>query len=451
MNTSLRLFRIGLYEEHLEEAAFLHDQCRALARRADVAWRRLQDFEERLEAHLDALVVGEALALEVCRKRAIEGEPGELFAAVCVFCRHAESSLLAAVLRELDYGNPQRVQAVVDALRAEMPDTWQENCLRAIAGGSGPMVSLLAKVIGYRRVPRGEVLAGVLAKAGPGEQPSLLWAIGKVRSGVTPESVTASLDSADATVRAAALRAGLRMQDRSTAERLAALGVAQSPALEVGLAGERAMAASLIPALRGAQTPRDVIVALGLLGDLSAVRPLLDLLKVEELALLAAQTLYVITGADLFATTLIPDEMDEDEMFEHERDAFRKTGAMPLRGDGKPFGENVSQLSTDGQVWSNWLQANSARFTGGRRYRLGRLYEPGTLLECLDSEIYPKTYRDLVAEELLIRYGLDLPLETDMRVTRQLWYLERAREWIAQASRTVEPGRWYLGGRLQQP
>lgn len=447
MDTSLRQFRIGLYEEHLEEAAFLYDQCRALARRADVAWRRLQDFEERLEAHLDALIVGEALALEICRKRAVEGEPGELFAAVCVFCRNAESSLLAAVLRELDHGNPQRVQAVFDALKLEMPDGWQEHCVRAVAGGRGPIVSLLARVIGYRRVQSADVLASALTQAGAQEQPSLLWAIGKVRGGATPDAVSAFLQSPDAAVRAAALRAALRMQDRSAAEGLAALG-AQAPSLEAGLAGDRAIAASLLPALRGAETPRDVIVALGLIGDLSAVRPLLELLKVAELATLVAQTLYVITGADLFATTLIADDMDEDEMFEHEREEFRRTGAMPLRADGKPFGENVSQLSTDARVWSNWLQGNSGRFTGGRRYRLGQPYGPATLFACLDSETYPKIYRDLVTEELLIRYGLDLPLETDMRVQKQTWYLERAREWIAQAARTVEPGRWYLGGRL---
>jgi hypothetical protein len=70
------------------------------------------------------------------------------------------------------------------------------------------------------------------------------------------------------------------------------------------------------------------------------------------------------------------------------------------------------------------------------------------LLQCLESEIYPRTYRNLITDELLIRYGLDLPLETDMRVATQIWYLGRARAWIEQASRAVEPGRWYLGGRL---
>lgn len=448
MSTSLRQFRVGLYEEHLEEAAFLYDQRRALASREDVAWTRLQDFEERLEAHLDALIVGDALALEVCRRRAVEGEPGELFAAVCVFCRNTESSLLASVLRELDYGDPLRVQAVVDALKIEMPDAWLEPLLRAVASGRGPIVSLLAKVIGYRRVQRADVLTDALRKAGPQEQASLLWALGKIRNGISTDIVAAWLQSSDAAVQTAALRAGLRMQDPTTAERVTALGAAQCPAIEAGLAGERTMAAALIPALRGAETPRDVIVALGLLGDLASVRPLLALLQVEELALPVAQSLYVITGADLFASTLVVDEMTEEEMFEHEREEFRRTGAMPLRGDGKPFGENVSRLSVDVRAWSDWLQANSGRFVAGRRYRLGRPYDPGVLLQCLESEIYPRTYRNLVTDELLIRYGLDLPMETDMRVAVQQWYLGRARAWIEQASRAVESGRWYLGGRL---
>ena len=75
MDTSTRAFQIDLYLEHLEEAAFLYEQRKVLRKNAEFSWRAIADFEERLEAHIDALVVGAGLALEICRKRAVEGEP----------------------------------------------------------------------------------------------------------------------------------------------------------------------------------------------------------------------------------------------------------------------------------------------------------------------------------------------------------------------------------------
>src|SRR5437867_8681097 len=87
MAISLRAFKIELYQEHLEEAAFLYQQRLALFRDPEISWRKIGEFEDRLEAHVDALVVGEELALEVCRARVKAGEPAELFPIVSVFCR----------------------------------------------------------------------------------------------------------------------------------------------------------------------------------------------------------------------------------------------------------------------------------------------------------------------------------------------------------------------------
>ena len=54
------------------------------------------------------------------------------------------------------------------------------------------------------------------------------------------------------------------------------------------------------------------LTALGLLGDLSIVRNLVDLLSDPALAAAAADALYVITGAPLWEKVLIPDELSED-------------------------------------------------------------------------------------------------------------------------------------------
>ena len=96
MATSLRQFNIELYEEHLEEAAALYEQRLALVDDPELSWLDLDDYDERLEAHLDALVIGAELALDVCREQVASGDAGSLYAAVSVFCRQGRKDLVSA-------------------------------------------------------------------------------------------------------------------------------------------------------------------------------------------------------------------------------------------------------------------------------------------------------------------------------------------------------------------
>ena len=97
-STLMRVFERGLHAEHLEEVSFLYEQRLGQLKNPAMAWSGLAEIEDRIEAHLDALVVGGELALEVCRERAAQGDFGELFAAVSVFCRSQRPPLLARLL-----------------------------------------------------------------------------------------------------------------------------------------------------------------------------------------------------------------------------------------------------------------------------------------------------------------------------------------------------------------
>src|SRR5688572_29586831 len=80
-------FYARLYLEHLSEASFLYEQRLALLDDPELTWPELDDFEQRLEAHIDALVLGEDLALDLCRQRAVEGDVGECHTALRVVSR----------------------------------------------------------------------------------------------------------------------------------------------------------------------------------------------------------------------------------------------------------------------------------------------------------------------------------------------------------------------------
>ena len=57
----------------------------------------------------------------------------------------------------------------------------------------------------------------------------------------------------------------------------------------------------------------------------------------------AVTALQCLTGAGLQETVFVPDEIDEDELFDSEREQLQQ-GRKPDRGDGRPFGSTVTRL-----------------------------------------------------------------------------------------------------------
>jgi hypothetical protein len=49
----------SLYLKHIEEASFLYEQRLTLLDNPDLFWRDLEEFEDRFEAHIDALAYEE--------------------------------------------------------------------------------------------------------------------------------------------------------------------------------------------------------------------------------------------------------------------------------------------------------------------------------------------------------------------------------------------------------
>jgi hypothetical protein len=127
MAISAKTFLIELYEEYLEEASFLYEQRLSLLVNPEISWKKIGEFEERFEAHIDGLVVGGDLAIEVCKRRAEEGDFGELHAAVRVFCRQNRKDLVVTLLENVDTEDDQKVKAIADALKHELPAEWNED------------------------------------------------------------------------------------------------------------------------------------------------------------------------------------------------------------------------------------------------------------------------------------------------------------------------------------
>jgi hypothetical protein len=218
------------------------------------------------------------------------------------------------------------------------------------------------------------------------------------------------------------------------------------------MASGRAATGQLLQRLNEPEPAPDVLQALGLLGDLSTVRPLLQMLGRPELAPAAAEALHVITGAGLYEEVLVPNEVEDDERLDGEAEPRRAqpgTGAFPAAEEAA--GSRVRRLSHDPAAWEAWLAAHASRFAAHRRFRLGQLYGPAVLLQCLAAIDYPKPYRRFVADELRIAHAIDLRFETDMRVAEQQRELRGAAPALTAAHGRYEPGRWYVNGTLCEP
>jgi uncharacterized protein (TIGR02270 family) len=450
MTTSIRTFNAGLYREHLDEAAFLYDQRHAYLHDPEVLWPDLRSWEDRLDAHVDALVLGGAQAAEICGRSVADGEPGAVYAALTVSCRQHRRAETFAALEALILEEDAVAQAAALALCQSAPSAWRTDLLQALERSRPLLTRVLARVAGYRRFASEAILQRKLTDASPAGRVEIAWALGRVGTTASVPALWALFEGDDERVRYAAALALMRLGhdgplrramdeawDHAWARRVLAIG------------GNREAARTLIAMAVDGRADVDTVLALGFLGHLPAVTPLLDLLEDDTLARPAAVALNTITGAQLQARVFVPEVFDRDELSDDERAAYEKDGTLPTRLGGEPYGNWERVSLRDKASWRVWLDDNRHRFSRELRWRFGMPYAPAALTACLRAEATPWAVRAAIYEELVVRYRLDVPFEIDLSVAQQLRSLERIDAWVAQQTRAVGAGEWYFAGAPQ--
>lgn len=440
---SERQFRAGLYREHIEEAAFLYGQGRHLRDEAGVPWTRLHDLEQRHEAHVDALVVGGGQALDLAAAHATEGDADEFHAAVTLFCRRVAAQPLAQVLSRAAEGSDDLLTALHDALAAELPPAWAPMCVRAAANGPPRLQAVFRAALAHRRIAHEARLPPFAAgNAGTPSQDTvrLLWSAGRSTGNGDLAALRTWYADERSPVREAALCAGLRLGDRGAFDALRASGADCPRALAVG--GGPWGARALLARLESGHATADDVAALAMLGELSAVRPLVARLVDDAIGEAAAWALEIITGAHLFETRRVEEVGRDDELFDDELHRLREHGTWPVRADGAPYGSELTAPTRNIEAWQRWLRDNASRFRADLRYRMGRPCSPAVSLLMLGSEAQPAALRALLLDELVVRYRIDLRLEADMPVARQRQLLHEGAGVVLARTSSFEPGSW---------
>jgi hypothetical protein len=315
-------------------------------------------------------------------------------------------------------------------------------------GSRKQLIPVLAAVLAYRRVPIENALLRVLPSCPPEQVGHALWALGRVGGDGARAALGAYLRSEDAQVAATACRALIRLGDEQALRH--GLLVAQLkpwPLLALGIGGARTAVNVLTDIVAGPAVSADALLALGLLGDLASVKAIHQCLSNAECAAAAATALQTITGAPLYEDVFVAEVVEPDELFDEERELYERTGKLPASPDDESGGSRVTQISLNPETWRAWLAAHRSRFDPKGKYRHGKPHSPAAMVECLAAESTPNRVRELIADELVVRYRAPVVLEIDMTVREQDKHLTALAAWAGAHEREFAPGAWHFAGR----
>ncbi|OUS25275.1 hypothetical protein A9Q99_22040 [Gammaproteobacteria bacterium 45_16_T64] len=438
-------FLIELYAEHLEEASFLWEQRNAAQQDSALTWMSVANYEGRLDAHLDALVIGRELAFGVCQEREIEADAGELYAIVSVYCRANNLQALFTSLEQLDYEDAEKVAALLGALIDHAPLQWQETLSKVKLESKTMAIPIIVPFLCYSKQSLSEQHVGLVAEMLSNNTQILHYLKSMDMMGLY-DSVTPLLFDEDKSTRELALVFLLfQGQPQIVNYTLNHLNRDLLPLPALTLAADPSMLA-LLSNTQFESNVEGAIKAMSYMGTRECIPILLRFLGGDHSAV-AAQALFVVTGAPLFEEIFEAEEMTEDDVFPEELAAFRE-GKLPTRVDGKAFGCNVSALTEDREHWMLWLKQHEVNFQAQKRYRFGGPITPLSLCQILESSYSDYEVRQHTYQELVVRYQCTLPFSVNDWVHKQYRDLAEIKRWAQSVNDHYAPGDWFLFGEV---
>ena len=440
-----------IFDRHLEQVSVLYDQRVWLKspdslKRFPFAADALINLENRIDTCIDVLAHGGKPALALCVKKALHGDAGDGYGAVRVLARMGERRLLESLLRKIPFRDSRRLEAAADALCHESPEILENGFLQDFMALDSPRVRIAARAAGYHRIDCTMDLLYALRRHSGNKTTALtlIHALGRLKNPEGAEGLLSQLHSRDPDIVSAAVTALTRMGEFGVLnECMAFIGPGNWPLLPLALYGNKESLSDSffnLPDQTGTVTGH--ALATGLIGDTARIPDLIAWLKIPDRAQDAALALDLITGGGLRETEALAEEMDEDELFDDEIELIRK-GENPFPGKTTP---HVERLSRNPRRWQDWWRTNQGFFDPEKRYRNGKPYDPMELVRTMESRTRPDMIRSLAYDEMVIRYGIDIPFETDMPVERQRKAIAAYRQRLNGSPDAFTCGLWYVNG-----
>ncbi|MBW2737391.1 MAG: HEAT repeat domain-containing protein [Deltaproteobacteria bacterium] len=435
-----RGFAIGLYQEHLEEIGFLFSQCKALFSDPEINWPEVAEFEERLAAHVDAIELGEDLALRCARQLLKSDDEEEMRAAAYTLTTVNGDQTMDDVLKTMVNADDELISYFVDALKHTSYKQTSDQLLQFLSH-ERPEISLAAiEILDYRREGEERQLVPLLQDVNSKVISVAVQALGRLRHKDTIPYLERSLNYEDPTVQQNASLALLRIGHYPAVKHLSTLcqgdPSAKWAAGYLALSGRADDLHPLISAYNNLGMTSDVLKAIGVLGNVDAVEMLISELnsKDEALRVAAGEALELLTGAGLKETITVVEKIDKDELFEGEEPP-------------EPGSEEVEHVCTSYDEWANWWNQNRSRFQSTIRWRYGKPFDFGLCIDEIGGENARFGDRQRAYLELVIRSGHDIPFEPDWFVAKQRESLHQWQIWWQENRSIFAPGKWYFHGK----
>jgi len=371
-----------IYEEHLDEAAFLWGQWRSAL---DAATFALHDVivgpEERLRAHLDGLVLGGTRVAEKLLVPALgDDDAGKVAAAAWALVQAEDADHLNAVVEALGKAEKKEArvalaQALVYAPRADL----MTRTLPLLADSPPALQAVIVDIAvtrgGLAQLP----LEALLATRNPELSAAALRAVRRAPHPDHARFVEPALASPYVAVREAAIEAGVILGLRGAwqaCNKLVARNASGSrlPLALLALGGDTADLNTVIKRLGVKTLQREALWALGFSGTVDAAEAALALLDDEELAKVAGESFATITGVAIAGALSKAGETDNTSPPELEDDDAPLPVVHADDGLPTPHGERVRA----------WWEKAKPHFQPGVRYLYGQPATGELLRRALD-------------------------------------------------------------------
>jgi uncharacterized protein (TIGR02270 family) len=286
-----------IVEEHFDELDALWEHREANVFTPDWTLRDLADHEARAEAHLDGLRLAELHGVDLARARLGAGARSAATAATFVLWESGDVEARKFVWSQFLAGEPPVRDGIRLALRHLPIAELRASLLDAMTRGADVAVAAL-DVLTFHRLPV-PPFDHLMATTNPGVLRQVLGAAGRSRRFHADDFATA-VRHPDPGVRSAALHAAARAGLPQLADtcRAAAISDADPSALAfLGILGDARDLALVETALRRKELAATAISALGVMGQVSAVPVLLELMSDPVLGKAATAAYKRITGA----------------------------------------------------------------------------------------------------------------------------------------------------------
>lgn len=471
---SLAAFRTDLYQEHFEEVAGMYECWRGNLDDLESTLADLADLESRMEAHLDALEIGGALALEVAESGLAVDDPSSLYAWVMLACRLGRFELLEPVFEQLeaycsDEGtDPDDAEmsrtAVGDGLSHGLTPALEPAVVKAVAVATSHVVPVLAAAVGRRRLKAAAELAAAVQRPCADLEP-VMRALSRVAGDA--RLLHAQIGTTAAHVGMSAALGMLRMGETSAVAALQYVGRSETwPCVPLALCTGRSASVYFEGIVSGGRCDTNVLTALGLHGDPAAIDTLLSGLEAsdealgEAQAIAAAWALHLITGAGLVEPEPEVVEAGPDRpnrVSQPVTDQEVAAAQANPTADPEPEDEDEDEdeddahsgpyIECDPQFWRDWMAEHRGQLVVGQRHRLGVLAQAHSDLDLLASPRIALHLRRLLADEFVIRYAVESGYEVDRLGNEQYTALSAARSSVQSQAVRWKAGVWYFQGQ----